>query len=61
LFDLHADPSEKYDVADKHPDIVKEFQEAAEKYQKEIEDKGENTDLIRWFRANNHLKGTPWG
>ena len=61
LFDLQADPSEKYDVADRYPDIVKELQEAAEKYKKEIEEKGENSDLIKWFRANSHLKGTPWG
>jgi len=61
LFDLHADPSEKYDVAERYPDIVKDLQEAAEKYKKEIKDKSENSDLIKWFRANNHLKGTPWG
>lgn len=61
LFDLHADPSERFDVADEHPDVVRELKETAQKYKKQVEQKGENRDLIEWFKAGNHLKGTPWG
>jgi len=61
LFDLHADPSERFDVAAKYPDVVRDLKETAQKYKKEIEQNGENKDLIEWFKAGNHLKGTPWG
>jgi arylsulfatase len=61
LFDLNADPSERFNVADKYPDIVRELEETARKYGRQIEQRGENKDLIDWFKAGNHLKGTPWG
>jgi arylsulfatase A len=61
LFDVHADPSERFDLADKFPEIVRDLEETASQYQKEIEQKGENRDLIKWFKSNGHLKGTPWG
>ncbi len=61
LFDLHADPSERFDVAGRFPEIARELEQTASQYQKEIELKGENKDLIKWFKGRGHLKGTPWG
>jgi arylsulfatase A-like enzyme len=61
LFDVQADPSERFDLADKFPEVVQDLEETASQYKKEIEQKGENSDLIKWFRRNGHLKGTPWG
>jgi arylsulfatase A len=60
LFDLHSDPSERFDLADKFPDVVRDLEETAMQYQKEVEQKRENKDLIEWFKARGHLKGTPW-
>ena len=60
LFDLHADPSERFDLAGNFPEVVRELEETAMQHQKEIEQKGENKDLIEWFKARGHLKGTPW-
>ena len=56
LFDLNADPSEKYDIARRNPEVVQDLIATAEQYKKEIEDKGENKDLINWFIAGNHTK-----
>ena len=49
LFDLEIDPSERFDVAQEHPDIVADLTEIAEEYKKEIESLGENRDLAEWF------------
>lgn len=50
LFDLEADPSEKFDLAGEHPDIVQDLSETASGYEAEIERLAENRDLIRWFQ-----------
>ena len=60
LFDLHADPSERFDLADNFPEVVRELEKTAMQYRKEVEQKGENRDLIEWFQACGHLKGTLW-
>ena len=57
LYDLHADPSERFDIAAEHPEIVRELTETAQRYKDEIERNGENRDLIEWFRAGGHVKG----
>jgi len=49
LFNLEVDPSERFDVAAKHPDIVAELTEVANKYQEDVKRRGENKDLIDWF------------
>ncbi len=33
LFNLEHDPSEKYNIADKHPDVIREIKEAVEKHE----------------------------
>lgn len=50
LFNLETDPSERFDVAPQHNDIVKELTEVARRYEQEIERNGENSDLLDWFR-----------
>ena len=57
LYDLHADPSERFDLAAEHPEIVRELTETARRYKDEIERNGENRDLIEWFKAGGHRKG----
>ena len=49
LYDLEVDPSERFDLADEHPEIVKELTTVAKNYKKEIKRRGENRDLIDWF------------
>ncbi len=49
LFDLEVDPSEKYNLSDKHPGIVAELTTTAENYKKEIRENGENKELLDWF------------
>ena len=49
LFDLHVDPSERWDVASKNPSVVRELIEIADRYIKEVERLGENKDLVDWF------------
>jgi arylsulfatase A-like enzyme len=50
LFDLDSDPSERFDLAAKNPEIVKDLRETARRYEEEIERLGENRDLRNWFR-----------
>ncbi len=50
MFDLEADPSEKFDLAGEYPDIVQDLSETASGYEAEIERLAENQDLIRWFQ-----------
>jgi arylsulfatase A-like enzyme len=50
LFDLEADPSEKFDLASEHPDIAQDLLETARSYEAEIERLAENQDLIKWFQ-----------
>jgi uncharacterized sulfatase len=52
LFDLEADPSERYDVAKEHPDVVAKLTATAEAYKEEIARNAENTDLIEWFKGD---------
>jgi len=52
LFDLEADPSEKFDLAGEYPDIVQDLSETASGYEAEIERLAENQDLIRWFQRD---------
>jgi arylsulfatase A-like enzyme len=54
LFDLHADPSERFDLAAKNPQIVSDLKETATQYQEIIEKNGENMDLIKWFKAGRN-------
>ncbi len=49
LFDLNVDPSEKYNLADKHIKIVAELKAVAENYKQEIKKNGENKELLDWF------------
>ncbi len=49
LYDLEVDPSERFDLAEEHPEIVKELTAIAENYKAEIERNGENRDLAEWF------------
>lgn len=49
LYNLDADPSEKYDVAMDYIEIVSELTRVAEEYKAEIEWRGENRDLLDWF------------
>ena len=49
LYDLEVDPAERFDLSAKHPKVVAELTEAAERYKKEIETRGENRDLYDWF------------
>ena len=37
LYHLDTDPSEKYDLAELHPDVVRRLQEAARKHQDTME------------------------
>ncbi len=59
LFDLNADPSERFNIADKNPEIVEDLKATAARYQEEIEKNAENKDLIDWFIAGNHQRRTP--
>ncbi len=59
LFDLNADPSERFDIADKNPEIVEDLKATAARYKEEIEKNAENKDLIDWFIAGNHQRRTP--
>ena len=52
LFDLNSDPSEQYNVVADNPEIVRQLQETARQYQREVRTKGENEDLINWFILN---------
>lgn len=54
LFDLEADPSEYFDLADKYPNVVKELTEVAEKHKEEIRRNKENQDLLDWFINDWH-------
>jgi len=49
LYNIEVDPSEKYDIAAEHPDIVAELVAIARKYNEEIRRNGENQELIDWF------------
>ena len=49
LFDLDVDPSERFDLASEHPDIVTELAAVAKQYKEEIQRNEENKDLIDWF------------
>jgi len=49
LYDLEVDPSERFDRAHQHPDIVRNLTAVAKNYTQEIERNGENKDLIDWF------------
>ena len=47
LYDLLTDPSEKYNLAADHPEIVKEMVEYANQFKQEIAERNENADLIK--------------
>ncbi|MGC9326497.1 MAG: sulfatase-like hydrolase/transferase, partial [Candidatus Hinthialibacter sp.] len=49
LFNLDEDPSERFNLSAKHPDLVAELSQIAENYKAEIRNRGENQDLIDWF------------
>jgi uncharacterized sulfatase len=49
LFDLNQDPSERFNLASQHPEVVAQLKETASHYQEEIRRKGENKELIDWF------------
>jgi len=49
LFDLEADPSERFDLSKEHPEVVDELTQTAERYKEEISSNAENQDLIDWF------------
>ena len=47
--DLDTDPGEVYDIAAENPSIVAELTSIADAYKKDVADRGENAELIRWF------------
>lgn len=49
LFDLEVDPSERFDLAAKHPDVVRDLTTVVKDYTEEVRRKGENQELIDWF------------
>lgn len=46
LYDLEVDPSEKYDLADKHPEIVAILTKRAQDFRDEISSRNENRGLL---------------
>jgi arylsulfatase len=52
LFDLEADPSERYDAAKERPDVAAELTADADSYREEIARNAENADLIEWFKGD---------
>ncbi len=49
LYNIEVDPSERFDVAGDHPDVVSRLKTLAENYTREITENGENKELIDWF------------
>ena len=49
LFDLEADPGERFDLAADQPQVHSRLTALAEAYKSEIEANGENRELIDWF------------
>ena len=49
LFDLEADPGERFDLAAEKPEVLSKLAALAEGYQSEIEANGENRELIDWY------------
>ena len=49
LFDLEADPAERFDLASEEPQVLSRLVALAEDYQSEIEANGENRELIDWY------------
>lgn len=49
LFDLETDPSERFDIAEDHPDIVADLTAEAEAYMADVDARAENKDLLDWF------------
>ena len=56
LFNLNADPSERFNLAAENPDVVRGLTETAQRYKDEIERNGENRDLIEWFKGGRKKK-----
>jgi arylsulfatase A-like enzyme len=52
LYDLDTDPSEQFDLSAGHPDVVQQLTAVARDYTEEVQRKGENQDLIDWFRRD---------
>lgn len=50
LYDLEIDPSERFDCAPEHPDIVKKLLLKIAEFENELERRGENTELIQNLR-----------
>jgi arylsulfatase A-like enzyme len=46
LYDLEIDPSEKFDIASEHIDIVKKMTDIKENFQKELRENAENQDIL---------------
>lgn len=49
LFDLEQDPGERFDVAEDNSAVVRELIALADSYRAEIEQLGENRELVDWF------------
>lgn len=56
LYNLESDPSEKYDVADRFPGVMKEMMKVADRHRQEIKQRGENVDLIEWFKDPSRIR-----
>jgi arylsulfatase len=49
LFDLEADPGERYDVAGKHPDVVREMLALADRVREDLGDYNRLGKNVRFF------------
>ena len=59
LYDLEADPSEKFDVAARHPEVIERIREAVEAHRKH--GRGRSPTSWRYFRSSPETGPTPEG
>jgi hypothetical protein len=47
LYDIFADPAEKVNLADQHPDVVKRMREALEAWQRSVRASYDGKDFVK--------------